>query len=334
MLLLSLLSPASGCEDPLEIRSIYPNEGSEDVPLNARMLVSFIGMGAADEYRVLLTQDDVQIDTTQTSWCYEHEGPGEVHCWIRVVVKEELEASTRYRLTVSTTDKWPHSGARSTQSSFTTGTETIAPVEGTPGLVVLEAWMEKDKECGYDIARRYWLAPSLQLADDDTGAAVFHLFALDEDGAPGDIIHTIFSGPPGAKKGGGEAGRKADKQQEPPGLKQYLDGSTLQTDCFRIIEEDGAGNLTPHADACFGDSGGSDSGDSDSGGSDSGGSDSPDSGSDSDGSDSGTGSTGSDSGVVRDDPPMEDGCSCSGGQGWVALLLPLILLRRRSRGTV
>ena len=49
MLLLSLLSPASGCEDPLEIRSIYPNEGSEDVPLNARMLVSFIGMGAADE---------------------------------------------------------------------------------------------------------------------------------------------------------------------------------------------------------------------------------------------------------------------------------------------
>ncbi len=310
MLLILSLS-ALACEEPLEVRTLYPREGSQDVPLNARLLVSFIGWGTTEEYSVQLTQDGEAVAATQDSWCYDHEGPHEVHCWVSLRPEELLSPESTYALQVKTTDAWPHDGFRQTSGAFTTGTHTLKPLEGTPGITVIDAWTEKDKACGYDIARRYWIDTTLLQEDDASGAAVFHLYALDEHGDPGEIIHTIFTGTP-------------TKAEEPLGLKQYLDGSLPQTDCFRVIEEDGAGNQTPWAEACF---------EPGSGGSDSGGSDTatPDSGdtavSDSGGSDSG----GSDSGNAVEPATSED-CGCGGGAPAV-LLLPLILRRRTAPGT-
>ncbi len=240
LLLLSLA--AFGCEEPLEIRTIHPSDSDTDVPLDARVVISFIGWGAAEQYEARLTREGEDVASTTGSWCYEHEGPHEVHCWIRLTPDAPLEAEADYVVFVETTEAWPHADPRSLQARFTTGTESLQPISGAPGLVVQEPWLEADEDCGYPVARRYWLETTTTSgADDPRGLSLFHLYSLDAHGQPGDIIHTIFATNPS----------EGAEEDEPPWTKQYLDGSISQTDCFRMVEEDGAGSRSEPVDACW-----------------------------------------------------------------------------------
>ena len=263
LLTTSLLHAGETCQETLEIRSFYPKSGDADVPLDVRILVSFIGWGTDDQYTVDLTREDGKpVKATTVTWCYDHEGPHEVHCWVSLKPEKPLVPETDYNTSIRTTDTWPHDdGGRSTRARFTTGTESVSPVTGSPSLSLTQVWTEKDKSCGYPVARRYELTPVLLLTEDETGGAVFHLYPLDEDGEPGDNIHTIFSGMSFYPNSDGMLQ-----------VKQFLDGSVPQTDCFRIIEEDVAGNLSEPFDTCeFGkDTGLSDTGLSDTGLSDTG----------------------------------------------------------------
>ena len=90
MLLLFSL-PLWACQEPLQLRTVTPDEGSVDIPLDARILISFLGWGELKEYDVSLTLYSKEVPVTREEWCYEHEGPDEVHCWIRLRPDEPLE---------------------------------------------------------------------------------------------------------------------------------------------------------------------------------------------------------------------------------------------------
>lgn len=243
MLLLtaSLLHAAEDCREPLEIREFFPRSGDVEMPLDVRVLVAFIGWGTLDQYTVSLTGTGGKpIQSTVESWCYEHEGPHEVHCWTSIKPDKPLTPKTDHHISIETSDKWPHNdGGRSIRAVFTTGTAMAEPITGIPSLELVKVWTKKNKECGYPVARRYDLAPTVLQEDDETGGAVFHLYPLNEYGEPGENIHTVFSGwsPP--------EGIKTTRK-----TKQYLDGSLSHTDCFRMIEEDMAGNRTEPFDTC------------------------------------------------------------------------------------
>ena len=326
MLLLTALS-AWACEEPLRIRSLTPNEGTTGVPLNARMLVSFIGWGDDSQYEVTLKQDGVTVETSEERWCYEHEGPYELHCWVRLTPAEPLSAETAYVLTAET-DK-ETDGPSSTSTRFTTGTETLSPTEGVPSMSIHKVWTEEDKECGYDVARRYLIEVGDTIQD---SAAVFHLYSVDEDGGT-ELIHTIFSALAGEGGGeGGEGGEKGEEGKDGEGgekegggggdgsqdIKQYLDGELPQTDCFQLVEEDAAGSFRDVVEVCYGED--------------------ADTAAD-------TADTAADTAVEVEDTdeeapeavdtgtPDEKAGGCGSRAVWLVGLLPLLRRRRRSPGT-
>ncbi len=295
--------PAAACEGvPLEVRTVQPREGATDIPLDVRVAVSFIGLGEADEFEVELLHDDTEVPTVATSWCYEHEGPYEVHCWWSLKPVDPLGAGTTYRVRAISTPSWQGEGSRHHESSFTTGSSSLGALSGTPTLEIRDAWTESTgAEYDYDKARRYVLdLTAVDGTPDPSATSLFHLEELDEAGKSLDLVHSLYVSNPG------------EETVYPVEYKQFLDGSVERGDCFRVVQENGAGARSDSVVACWEppDSGGSDSGGSDSGGSDSGG---PDSGRSDGGSSDGGSSDGGSSDSGGSDSGGPDGGSADGG---------------------
>lgn len=337
-LLLPLAWPCD--EGALRVRTVQPRDQAEEVPLDTRVVVSFIGEGQADHYTVALEQGGASVATSAQSWCYDHEGPLEVHCWIALTPAAPLTADTAYTVRIQSTER--HTGQRpeSLNTRFTTGSAQADPVVGAPGLRILAAWDVAPEErgvCDWERPRRYTL--ELTPAQPDPSAlSLYQVWAIDPQGQrPEALVHTIFvqnpAGEPPQQRGADRAGDSGGDSADPAGpteYKQFLDGDTQPTDCFRVVQENAAGQASASVEACWAedtDSGGSDSGGSDSGTGDSGADDSADDPADDSRADD---SSPPDSATGPDPEPRGSaGCGC-GAAGALALLPWIALLRRRA----
>ena len=326
LVLASLTPPAAACEpSPLQFRTSQPAAGAVDVPLDVRAAVSFIGLGTADEFTVGLYRDDTEVPVAASTYCYEHEGPVEVHCWWVLRPSTLLAASTAYELRVRSTETWSGEGAVSMTAPFTTGTSEAPDVAGVPTLRVTHAWDEVATDsCQYPVARRYWLEvlPSGGVYD-PSALSLFHIDALESDGSVRGRVHSTFVSNPG----GGEV----DTQ-----LKQYLDAATSPSDCFRMVQEGPDGTTTAAVDACPEppvDTGSADTGSDDTGSDDTG---ADDTGADDTGTaDTGEGDSGGDTekdAAPRRPPGFCAGCATGhGGPLGAGLVVTLGLVLVRSR---
>ena len=328
-----LLSPvlAADCKDTLSVRSVRPVDRQVDVPLDVRVLVSLIGWGTAEEVTVRLVDDqDSELDVSTETWCYEHEGPHEVHCWFRLTPVEPLAADTTHDVLINSSEVWAGTGHLSQTTSFTTGSGAVAPT-GAPPTLTLDSRSEdlETGPCDYANPRRYMLM--LTGAETDaTGLGVFHLDQVFPDGASEALrVHTVH----------------VFEDRPDTDVKQYLDAGEPTNECYQVTYEDGAGRLTPGDVACWeSDTGPPDSGVPDTSAPDSGTLDTsaldsgtldtsaPDSGPpDSGASDSGTpGAEPGDMGQVS-----ESGCGCAASPGSAPFLplLGVLLLVQRTRRT-
>ncbi len=300
-----LLTPAfaADCRDTLSVRSVRPVDRQIDVPLDARVLVSLIGWGTAEEVTVRLVDDsDAELSVSTETWCYEHEGPDEVHCWFRLTPEESLAAETTHEVLINSSEAWAGAGHLSQSSSFTTGTGAVAAAGGPPTLTLDSRTDEEEAGvCDYADPRRYLLMLT-GAETDTTGLGVFHLDQVfPDDSGEALRVHTVH----------------VFDDRPDTDVKQYLDGGETTDDCYQVTYEDGAGRRTPGAVACWqSDSGTPDSGTPDSGTPDS---DTPDSGSER-----------QDTGQVG-----ESGCGCGVGPGpvtWLPLFGALLLVQR-TRGS-
>ncbi len=330
LVLHSLAPSALACEpSPLELRTSQPAAGAVDVPLDVRAAVSFIGFGTADEFTVGLYRDDTEVPVSASSYCYEHEGPVEVHCWWVLRPSALLAASTAYELRIRSTETWSGEGSMNMAVTFTTGTAEAPDLAGLPTLRITDVWDEVATDsCQYPVARRYWLEvlPSGGVYD-PSALSLFHIDALESDGRVRGRVHSTFVSNPG----GGEVD---------PMTKQYLDAATVPSDCFRMVQEGPDGTTTAAVDACPEapvDTGSDDTGGDDTGGDDTGGDDtgSDDTGSDDTGSDD-TGGEGTDTadtqqdGEARRPPGACAGCASGpGGALGAGLVLSFALARSR-----
>ena len=195
-----LWSTAAACEPvPLNIRSVQPADGDVDVPIDARIAVSLIGYGTADEYTVELERGAAAIETTQESWCYDHEGPYEVHCWWMLKPTTPLSPLTPYTVRVRSTDTWQGDGSRTQVTQFVTGDAALGDVSGEPELEVLEVWeAEAETDCEWDLAFRASLRPTpIDRELDLSLLSLYHLREVFEDGTSGEIIHSVYVTNPG-----------------------------------------------------------------------------------------------------------------------------------------
>ncbi len=308
--------PSLACEpEELAPQTFQPAQDAVDIPLDVRVAVRFVGWGTADEYTVTLAVDGAEIATDLTTYCYAHEGPSEVHCGHLLRTRAPLAPSTSHTIHVASTAT--HVGSPMVmQSRFTTGTALAEPVTGTPEFAVTDAWDEAAaNDCQWDVARRYWLQilPAGG-AIDPTALSLFHISSVDEAGVASDTIHTIFVTNPGA----------TGVSNEP--IKQYLDGSVMNTDCFQIVQEDPAGRWSAPVRDCWeppGDSG-------DTATEDSGAPDTPTG--DSAPEDTSTGD-GAASDTSAPDAEPSGKCACGGGGASALVALPVLaaLSGRRRR---
>ena len=241
MLVLSSTAHANeSCETNLTLRSVTPVEGATDVPVNARILVSFIGWGSADEFSVKLESLSAEVSTTNTSWCYAHEGPYEVHCWWSLTPDEQLVENSEYRLSIETTDSYGGPVPMSFHSRFFTGDSVLTPITASLDFYYDSAWnvdTEDRVECDFEQPRRYFIDVETDWVD-PSNLSVFHFFELPvEENEPAPLVHTVFAQSNGDGAGVGQ-------------IKQYVDGSRPYSDCFAVTIEDGAGNRTPWVNRC------------------------------------------------------------------------------------
>ncbi len=311
-MLLALLAPvlAADCRESLSVRSVRPNDGQADVPTDARVLVSLIGWGTTDEVAIRVVDDTgATVEGTTETWCYEHEGPHEVHCWTRLTPNGPLAVDTAHSVRVNSTDAWTGSGSLSYTTTFTTGSSAASATAAPPSLTLDERTEPSPESCGYAEPRKYIL--TLTAAETDAaGLAVFQLDHVFPDGsAETERVHTVH----------------VFHNQADVDVKQYLEGVDTPSDCFQVTHEDAAGRQTPGPVACWG----QDTGDADSGTQDTSG---PDSGTtatvptDSAGPDSGGADTG--------EPGDDAGCGCvtaAPAPAWLGLLTVLVLGRRSRR---
>ena len=306
---LLVFAPAAACEpESLRLRTFQPRDGAADVPLDVRVAVSFIGWGTADQtVATVYDSGGVEVAATREAWCYLHEGPAEVHCWLALRPAAPLSAGATYTIAAS-------AGADTARATFTTGAAFSVAPEGAPTLAVADAWeATAQTECDFALADRYTLVPgAVGGAPDPSTLSLFHLYALDAAGEPGAIIHSVFVSNPDSPT------------QVVPDLKQYLDGAEPNTGCFRLIQEGPSGARSAAADACWaapdtGDTGADDTADSTGGAEDS------------------AGDSGRDGDAAGDAPAAACGCAAGGGVGpGGAVLVALFggVARRRSvRGT-
>jgi hypothetical protein len=255
MLALWLAFPAWACDRqiPLHVRTVQPPVNAIDVPVDARIMVSLKGWGTIDEVEVVLRKGGSTISVDLETWCYDHEGPYELHCYYRLLPEEELIPGTVYTIEIRSTETFQGDEPLSQNSQFTVGSDRVTPFDGPPELAIVDAVdvaPEDLTECDYDQPRRYMVsAESSNVAPH--GLSVLHLTEFFPDGSsPDALVHTVL----------------VSKERTTLSIKQYLDGSMPRSDCFRLQLEDGAGRLSEVVEDCWiviedsGDSGSSDSG--------------------------------------------------------------------------
>ncbi len=292
---LAVAGPAGDCpEEPLTVRFVVPEDGDTDAPRNARLLLGLIGVGDVETFDLVLEGEEGEVAGTRTRWCYDHEGPHEQHCWVALRPDRALAADTVHRVSVTSGDSIERT------TTFETGSGVLEPLTVAPGLEILAAWDPKPAEvgpCDWETPRRYTLALTPAVPDPSL-RSVYQVHVVDPTGVrePA-LIHTI----------------RLYDSEDAFEAKQYLDRADEPSDCFRLQQEDGGGQLSPSVEACWWE-------EDDTGGEDSGRREGVE--------DSGVSPTDTDEPAGDDDarppPPAEEGaCGCGprgGLVGWVGLL--------------
>jgi len=210
------------CEQPLSVWLVDPPPEASDVPTDARVLVGLIGMGEPDEASVELLRDGTAVAGTTETWCYEHEGPYERHCWISF--RAALEADTAYSLRVKNTDSWQGTGSFSLDQRFTTGSalaETPLPMEVTLRSVA----DVEGVDCGWEVTRQYLF--TVQPLSDTTRLGVVMVY-------DGDVLeHTVHP----------LVGEVAQ-------MKQWRDASREDDGCYTFVHESTAGVRSAPVEVC------------------------------------------------------------------------------------
>jgi len=280
---------------PLRVEWTIPSGGEVEVPTDVRLAARFIGWGDASQIEGRVVQDGVRLEGTETTFCYLHEGPDEVHCMWLFVPSEPLAAESEVSLSIGVDGQLQ-------RHFFTTGTGTSADKPGAPTAGILDRWLESTGErCEFDVAERYlFLVESADPSED--GLTLIHTYG---DGPT--PIHTITPG-----------GGTSEETGAPEGMKQYLDAAEEHSGCFHFTEENAAGEESERTTICW------EPEDSDPPESDPPESDPPDSPAESFPPDSEP----ADSEAPDDpEPPRDEGCGCGASAGLV--LIGLVLLARR-----
>jgi hypothetical protein len=242
--LLFIGSPAlaQDCEIPLEVRSVTPANEATDVPIDSRVLVSFIGQGSADEFQVDMEANGESISTSKESWCYPHEGPFEVHCWWALLPEDPLPATEQIQIRIQSTSSYQGEEPIDRIELFTTGVGVTEPnLTAEPSLEVLEVIDIPESElttCDFAQPRRAIIQVDSDLSDPH-GLSVFQIEELTVDGSYF-RAHTVFmtlSAPP-----------FPDHHNM---IKQYVNLEQSYTGCYRISAEDGAGVATESGKICW-----------------------------------------------------------------------------------
>ena len=307
-LLLPTVATASPCEEPLSLRSVTPELNQHDVPRDTRVLVSFIGQGSDTEFEVALLEAENAVETVTQSWCYEHEGPFEKHCWFSLKPTALLRSNQRYTIQIQSTDSYRGESPFFFDSSFHTASDAHPALDRSAPVVKLVELTDFEEseigECDYEQPRRILIEPSHPLSDEDR-LGVYHIEELREDDSAFPV-HTVFVTQP--------------VMERDFVIKQYADLLANPTGCYRLWIEDGSGEVTNKAEFCweeFFDTGLEDTGSPDSNTEDTGSSDT---------SPSDTAASG-DSGLNDTSPPetessQPNACTCS--QTPASPALPLV----------
>ena len=233
---------AHDCEQPLELRSVTPANEATGVPIDSRVLVSFIGQGSADEFEVDIEIEAEGISTSKESWCYPHEGPFEVHCWWAIHPEETLPENQEIEVRIQSTSSYQGEDPIDRTERFTTGVGVTEPnLAGEPTLAMLEVVDIPEAErtvCDFDEPRRAIIQVDSELSDPN-GLAVIQIEELAVDGSYFKA-HTVFmtlAAPP-----------FPDHHNI---IKQYVDLGAPYTGCYRISAEDGAGIATESGEICW-----------------------------------------------------------------------------------
>ena len=238
-LFFSHTSSAESCEEPLTLRSVTPAPDQHDVPVDSRILVSFIGQGEAHEFDVSLLEAAQAVETQNHSWCYEHEGPYEKHCWWSLHPMQALSPNQSHTIRIQSTEH--HSGEESFEffSSFQTGSEPHPSLdEAPPSVEILEVIDLDESEtdsCDYAEPRRLLLAPTHAM-EDAASLGVYQIEELRPD-STAFAVHTVFATQP--------------VQEREFAIKQYADLSADPTGCYRLWVENGAGTPSQKTEFCW-----------------------------------------------------------------------------------
>ena len=243
LMVLGLLFPAvaaaSPCEVPLRVRSVTPELNQQSVPRDSRVLVSFIGQGSDAEFAVTLLESETPVETETNSWCYEHEGPYEKHCWFSLKPNELLRSNQRYTIQIRSTESFGGEEPIVFDSSFHTDSDTHPVLSSTAPNVALVELTDFEGaeigECDYEAPRRILIEPSHSMPDEDR-LGVYHIEELNEDGSAFPV-HTVFATQP--------------VQEREFVIKQYADLGANPTGCYRLWVEDGSGASSAKTDFCW-----------------------------------------------------------------------------------
>jgi len=310
LLTLGLASADETCQEPLYVRFVVPEGGSTDVPRDARVAVAMLGWGEAEDFTLRVFAGESRVEGTERSWCYEHEGPHELHCWLSWTPDELLPEDTEILVRVISA-----TGDSRSEHRFQTSDAVAVDPPPAPDAVVNDVWEEATGDpCDYELARRYTLVAAGGDPAED-GLSLVHIYEQLADGGES-LVHTLTT----------FSGAVDTGEVEVEGVKQYLDGSVERTDCFRVVAENAAGVEGASTVACVeeddtatdtsSDSGGSEPEPEDSGPQDTAPVDEPDTGG------------GSDSEAAPAAPPPDEG-GCRAAAAW--LLAALWLGRRRGQ---
>jgi hypothetical protein len=233
---------AQECEKPLELRSVTPASEAVGVPIDSRVLVSFIGQGNADEFQVEIRVDGQVLSASKESWCYPHEGPYEVHCWWALQPEELLPAAEKIEIRIQSTSTYQGDSPIDHLDHFTTGTEQTEAIRSlAPRLKVIDVIDIPESEltdCDFAHPRKAWFQVDSEIADPHASA----VFQIDEQAVDGSFFraHTVFlnHAPPTFKEAHNI-------------IKQYVNLEKPYTGCYRIWAEDGAGTATKAGNLCW-----------------------------------------------------------------------------------
>ena len=229
LLSLQLLSRPAAAEDcsgqPLTLRQQVPGNGSTAVPIDTRILLSFIGLGDGSHISLGVTKlpGGVTVEGTTSSSCYAHESSTEVHCSFYFHPDEDFEPATDYRINATATSSHPSPGTRF-DSNFTTGLYPGASFPDAPDLSFLyygPRYGTGVDECDWQDAYQYDLLAVVEA--DLQGLSVLEVYEVDGDASS--HVHTLF----------------LSQEQGDADFRQVLEPGTEGERCYEVYRHNAAG---------------------------------------------------------------------------------------------